>query len=335
MATRLGRQYSFELMERAMSNTVHFVSNSIKKQLNSGAKVSPYYSGLGVEFSPPGVNEAPTNPILHETGYLQNNSKWNFPSTMSPFWRMYYNLDEGHHIFINDEVHDLVPGSLFIIPSQTFIHCRGERPVRHLWMAFSLPSRWVDLSQPLPIKLEPMAEERTLIEELSSHIQEYGDGWGKEALYHRSMALLHLLLARLEILWKPPFPESFSRLLDFIDRHSHEATPNERLAQEAGMSIATLCRVFQSCLHTTPAIYVSQVRVSKAVHLLEQTELGIDEIADQVGFPNRAYFSRVFKKVTTLSPAEFRKCKAIHSQSTDPEGMSTFKRLDGISTIVG
>lgn len=244
---------------------------------------------------------------------------------MSPFWRVYYNLDEGHRIFINDEVHELVAGRLFIIPSQVFIHCNGEHPVRHLWVAFSLPGMWVDSSQPLPIELEPTAAESALLESISNHIEKYSGGSAKEMVYHKSLAFLHLLLARLEILWKPPFPKSLLRVLDYIDRHAHEAIPNERLAQHAGMSIATLCRVFQNCLHTTPANYVSQVRISKAVNMLEQTELGIDEIADQVGFPNRAYFSRVFKKVTTISPAEFRKRKAIHRESADHLGMSAYE----------
>lgn len=302
------------------------MSDLIERRGIADARVSPYYSGLGVEFNPLGVNEGAINPILHETGYLPNNSKWNFPSILSPFWRIYYNLDEGHRIYINDETHELIPGRLFIIPEQIFLHCSGENAVRHFWMAFSLPSRWVDLLQPLPIQLDPIAEERELIAAISSQIETYQEVLDKEAIYHRSMALLHLLFARIEILWKPPFPESFSRLLDYIDEHAHEPVPNSRLAQQAGMSVATMCRVFQRCLHTTPASYVNRVRISKSVHLLEQTEMGMDEIADRVGFPNRAYFSRVFKKVTTLSPAEFRKRKAMHRQSANDEGVSLFGR---------
>lgn len=302
------------------------VSDSHNKRPESEPAVSPYYSGLGVEFSPLGVSRTHINPILHETGYLPNNSRWNFPSVISPFWRIYYNLDEGHRIYINDKAYELSPGRLFIIPEQIFIHCRGDQPVRHFWMAFSLPSKSVDLSQPLPIQLEPSAEEKVLIAEISNKIAEFRDASDKEGVYHRSMALLHLLFARLKILWRPPFPESFRRLMEFIDAHSHEAIPNSRLAQQAGMSIATMCRVFQKCLHTTPASYVNRVRISKAVRMLEQNELGMDEIAERIGFPNRAYFSRVFKKVTTLSPAEFRKRKATHRQWADREGPSSLRQ---------
>jgi two-component system response regulator YesN len=51
---------------------------------------------------------------------------------------------------------------------------------------------------------------------------------------------------------------------------------------------------------------VSEVRVRKAATLLRGTRQSIEEIAEQTGFPNRYYFSRVFKKMTGHSPADFR-----------------------------
>jgi AraC-like DNA-binding protein len=290
------------------------VSNSIK--VVSPSQLSPVYSGFGIEFSPPGTTNSAVHPILHETGYLPNNAKWNFPSVLSPFWRVYYNLDGGHRIFIDDEAHELIPGRLCIIPDQVFIHCEGEHPVRHFWMAFSLPGRRIDLEHPLPIALAPSTEESGLVAGISALIEGAANHPQVNAVYHQSMALLHLLFARLDLNWKPPLPDNLTRLLDFIDHHAHEGLPNQILARKAGMSIATLCRVFQSYLQTTPANYVNQVRITKAVHLLEQTNTGIDTIADQLGFPNRAYFSRVFKQVTTLAPGEYRKRRTIHRATT-------------------
>jgi AraC family transcriptional regulator of arabinose operon len=40
---------------------------------------------------------------------------------------------------------------------------------------------------------------------------------------------------------------------------------------------------------------------------LLQTDDSIDEIAASTGFPNRAYFSRIFKKITDEGPAGFRR----------------------------
>ena len=45
----------------------------------------------------------------------------------------------------------------------------------------------------------------------------------------------------------------------------------------------------------------------ESARLLLQSDETIDAIADDTGFPNRAYFSRVFKQITGEAPAGFRR----------------------------
>ena len=45
----------------------------------------------------------------------------------------------------------------------------------------------------------------------------------------------------------------------------------------------------------------------EAARLLVQGDATLEAIAERTGFPNRAYFSRVFKQVTAESPAAFRR----------------------------
>ena len=79
------------------------------------------------------------------------------------------------------------------------------------------------------------------------------------------------------------------------------------LARKAGLSVATFNRAFKRHFGTTPARYVTEIRVREATRLLLQTDAPIDAIAEQSGFPNRAYFSRVFRQVTDEAPASFRR----------------------------
>jgi len=46
--------------------------------------------------------------------------------------------------------------------------------------------------------------------------------------------------------------------------------------------------------------------VLQSKHLLKNTTDSIGNIAHQVGFKDQAYFSRVFNKVTGMSPQDFR-----------------------------
>ena len=79
------------------------------------------------------------------------------------------------------------------------------------------------------------------------------------------------------------------------------------LAKKAGLSLAGFNRLFRRYFGTSPARYVTETRVREAARLLLQSNETIDSIADKTGFPNRAYFSRIFKTVTDLPPAEFRR----------------------------
>ena len=284
--------------------------NHIKNRVKIGAYSNPY-TGVGVEFHPLGISDKTLVPTLHEAGYLARNSDWNFPSVLSPFWWVYCNFDIGHCLLLDDRPYELLPNHFYLIPDHILFHCLGQQPVRHCWLAFSMPSG-VDSSQPVPIVLEPHEQEKALIQGIANHIESHSRCMGEDSLYHQCMALLHLLFSRAGIIWQAPLPSALADLLAFIGLHAHETLSNRRLARQAGMSIATLYRMFQAHMQTTPAHYVTQVRVSKAGSLLEQSELNIDEIAEALGLPNRAYFSRVFKKTTSMSPAAFRKSKAIH-----------------------
>lgn len=52
--------------------------------------------------------------------------------------------------------------------------------------------------------------------------------------------------------------------------------------------------------------YIAEVRLNKAKELLEKSHLKIHEIAEKIGFETAGYFTRFFKKHTTLTPLEYR-----------------------------
>lgn len=55
--------------------------------------------------------------------------------------------------------------------------------------------------------------------------------------------------------------------------------------------------------------YLIRIRVNQAKYLLETTRLSIDEIMVLVGYQNKGFFYRVFKKETGMKPAAYRKMK--------------------------
>jgi signal transduction histidine kinase/AraC-like DNA-binding protein len=90
--------------------------------------------------------------------------------------------------------------------------------------------------------------------------------------------------------------------------HQNYARPISRweIAGAVGVSEDYLSRVFNRELNISPWDYLNRYRVLQSRHLLLQTTDPIGVIARQVGFKDQAYFSRVFRKVTGMSPQAFR-----------------------------
>jgi signal transduction histidine kinase/DNA-binding LacI/PurR family transcriptional regulator/AraC-like DNA-binding protein len=90
--------------------------------------------------------------------------------------------------------------------------------------------------------------------------------------------------------------------------HQNYTRPISRweIAEAIGVSEDYLSRVFSRELGLSPWDYLNRYRVSQAKELLRNTDESIRAIAWQAGFKDQAYFSRVFRKLTGLSPQAFR-----------------------------
>lgn len=72
------------------------------------------------------------------------------------------------------------------------------------------------------------------------------------------------------------------------------------------MSKYYFIRTFKKNTDMTPVEYLKMLRITKAIDLLEQTNLKVSEISEMVGYADPLYFSRLFKKIKGISPTEYR-----------------------------
>lgn len=281
------------------------MSDSIPSRVNLGAYDQPF-SGVGIEYDPLGVKPGRTGITLHEAGYLPANDGWNFPAVFSPFWRFYFNGARGHCLLFDERIVELTPAHLVIIPPHSFFHCLGSNPVPTFWLAFSF-TRKPAHDQGIPVVLPPRDTELCLIRDLRDLILADQKWEPTDAIYRNSLALLQVVLSRTELRWQPPVPENLDRVRQHIEASLTAKLTAPVLARRAGLSIAGFNRSFRRHFGTTPATYVTEMRVREAARRLLQTDETIDAIAERTGFPNRAYFSRVFKRMTDEAPAGFRR----------------------------
>jgi len=166
-------------------------------RINFGAYSQPY-SGVGVEFDPLGIQPGRTGITLHEAGFQPANEGWNFPGVFSPFWRLYFNSNLGHCVLFEEQMTELTPDRIMLIPPHCLFHCLGHNPVAHFWMAFSFTRR-LHPESPLPVLLPVRDTELCLIRDLKSLIVSQSSGQPTDAIYRNSLALLQVVMARHEL----------------------------------------------------------------------------------------------------------------------------------------
>lgn len=79
------------------------------------------------------------------------------------------------------------------------------------------------------------------------------------------------------------------------------------IAKELHYTNAYICTVFKQRFGITIHDYINIYRIAKAKELLEATSENLATIAQQVGYENDSYFSRVFKKSEGISPSDYRR----------------------------
>jgi AraC-like DNA-binding protein len=81
----------------------------------------------------------------------------------------------------------------------------------------------------------------------------------------------------------------------------------ESLSEAAGVSRSAFAVRFKDLFGQTPLEYVTEWRMQKAMHLLEQRDKKLIDVARSVGYESDAAFSRAFKRVVGANPGEYLK----------------------------
>ena len=96
-------------------------------------------------------------------------------------------------------------------------------------------------------------------------------------------------------------------LLPYIADHYNEDISNHDLMTQANCSESVLLRSFKKTVGQSPMEYLLQYRIKQAVSLLVTTPKKANEIAITVGFNDISYFTKQFKRMTGMTPLQFRK----------------------------
>jgi two-component system response regulator YesN len=92
----------------------------------------------------------------------------------------------------------------------------------------------------------------------------------------------------------------------YMDRHIYRDLSVEEAATHVGLSTSHFSLLFKQSFGETFIEYVTRRRMERAKSLLLQSPKSVSQIAKEVGYAERRYFTKVFMKYTGQSPTEYR-----------------------------
>ena len=104
-----------------------------------------------------------------------------------------------------------------------------------------------------------------------------------------------------------PRPAWLDTVTDFLNDNFAESTSLSELAQIAGVHRDHLARVFSKTHGTSIGEYVRRRRVAAAAGLLAGSAERISTIALRTGFSDQSHLTRVFKRITGVTPGLYRR----------------------------
>lgn len=102
-------------------------------------------------------------------------------------------------------------------------------------------------------------------------------------------------------------PSTIRKIMDEIKEHYIENITLTGLAEKYSISVSYLSELLKEYLQLSFSEYISSKRIQKAKELLADDSLSIEQIAEQTGYNDYFYFTKVFKKNTGISPSKYRK----------------------------
>ena len=101
--------------------------------------------------------------------------------------------------------------------------------------------------------------------------------------------------------------ERLREVREYIHSHICEDIDIDELSELACITKAYLIRLFKQEFGISPLQYINKKKVERAQLLLCTTDMTVKEIAYKLGFNDKSYFIRMYRKVTGTTPQEYRK----------------------------
>lgn len=240
------------------------------------------------------------------TTRLINLDTWSLGGLNDPFWRLYLPTAGTATLRAGPESEqtetELTPGRAYLIPPRTTLYSSSPGPFSKWYVYFTLGHKG-DRATPgvFPVELTPKM--RDALEALPN-LTASPFPWASATLVAEALQQLPV-----EIWTKRHVDSRVERAIDFMHANLTRKLTAEAIAADAGLSVRNLNHLFQQNVRETPMRVLLDLRLDRACRQLRHGVASIEQIAEECGFPNRYYFSRMLKQHRGASPAAYRRAE--------------------------
>ncbi|MBN2658941.1 MAG: PocR ligand-binding domain-containing protein [Spirochaetales bacterium] len=100
--------------------------------------------------------------------------------------------------------------------------------------------------------------------------------------------------------------DAIYKSIQYLQEHYADKVTLEEVASAIYLSPAYFSKIFKEEMKITFKNYLNTLRIERSKVLMENRDIQLIDIAGLVGYEDQSYFSKVFKKITGLSPGKYR-----------------------------
>ncbi|MBE5869094.1 MAG: helix-turn-helix domain-containing protein [Lachnospiraceae bacterium] len=264
--------------------------------------------------------------------YFEFDKNFHFPGEVHDFWEMVY-IDSGE-VLINADKNSYVlkRGEIIFHKPNEFhtISSNKKTPANVFVISFATVSKSMSYFRNrkmlLPEQLRPYI--KTLMREghetfnlpfnnpgLRELTLKESSPFGGQQLIRTTLEQLLILLVRTqEQHAKKPhiFPDKESMdnhlvgaVLELLNENIYGTITVDEICSKLNYSKAYISKIFNRNCHCTIIEYYTNLKINEAKKLIRENNYTFSKISEMLCFNNPHYFSRVFKKVTNMTPREY------------------------------
>lgn len=157
------------------------------------------------------------------------------------------------------------------------------------------------------VGLQAGAPAESLTEQYFQAVNDLQDASDNDVIYSWTMNIFDRMMDVIYISRDNAEYHSVRQVIEYLQEHYNEDLTLEDVARKVHISPSRLSHLFKDELGLTIIEYLTDIRITAAKQMLENSDLMVKQIAEKVGYQEASYFTRVFKKNTGVSPAEYRR----------------------------